>query len=244
MQVTRGRQQVEPPASLPIWQQYRYLSPYPTPQRRSVANALLENTRPITRLFRRSPSSSTNSGHTDESGSSKATSSRSTSSHSRSETESENARLGAHQHNLPSTARKVFGDYTSPESQQPRNPSQRHGRPHSSRLLVRLSRRRSSIGTSSPERRPRRLRLRFTNPRVPGIQCPICMEQESLFNFPQRRITSTCTHRPNICLQCVSQSIKVQMEVKIWDQIVCPLCPGLLTYADMKAWASNDDFQR
>ena len=244
MEATRGRQQVVPPESLPTWQQYRYLSPYPTPQRRSVANALLENTRPIARLFCRSPSSSSISDRANESGSSEPTSMGSTSSHSSSKTEFKNDRSGAHRFNLPSSARKVFGDYTLPTSQQPPNPSERHGSLYSSRLLVRLTRRRSSIGTSSPERRPRKLRLRPTNPRAPSAQCPICTEQESLFNFPQRRITSTCTHRPNICLQCVSKSVQVQMEVKMWDQLVCPLCPELLTYSDMKAWANSDDFRR
>ena len=240
MQITRGRQQVAPPASLPIWQQYRYLSPYPTPQRRPVMNALLENTRPFAQLFGRKPSSSINTDPADESTSSKLPSMRSPSSHFSSEIDFDNARLEAHRHN----PRKVFGHYTSPTSQQPPNPTKRHISLYPSRLLPRLTRRRSSLGTSSSESRRRKLRLRPTNPRVPGLQCPICTEQESLFNFPQRRITSTCTHRPNICLQCVSQSVKVQMETKMWDQLACPLCPELLTFADMQAWASSDDFER
>lgn len=77
-----------------------------------------------------------------------------------------------------------------------------------------------------------------------GEECQICTERHNLNAFPQGMITPGCNHVVDICLACLEESIHVQMETKIWKDLACPLCPALLGYADMQAWAGKVDFER
>ncbi len=120
----------------------------------------------------------------------------------------------------------------------------RRGKQRLSRVLPRLLRRKRPLRISPPWSRLGKWRLRTTNSRLPRQECRICTEQQSILRFPQRTITAACTHEASICLACISQSITAQMETLMWDQLACPLCPVLLTFADMKAWAKGKDFER
>ncbi len=120
----------------------------------------------------------------------------------------------------------------------------RRGKQSLSRVLPRLLGRKRPLRILAPRLRLEKWRLRTTNPRPPKQECPICTEQQSIMKFPQRPITATCTHEASICLACISQSITAQMETLMRDQLACPLCPVLLTFADMKAWAKGKDFER
>jgi len=120
----------------------------------------------------------------------------------------------------------------------------RRGKQRLSRVLPRLLRRKRPLRVLPPWSRLGKWRLTTTSSRLPRQKCLICTEQQSILHFPQRPITATCTHEASICLGCISQSITAQMETLMWDQLACPLCPALLTFADMKAWAKGKDFER
>ncbi len=120
----------------------------------------------------------------------------------------------------------------------------RRGKQRLSRVLPRLLRRKRPLQILPPWSRLGKWRLRTTNSRLPRQECPICTEQHSILHFPQRPIRATCTHEASICLACISQAITAQMEMLMWDQLACPLCPALLTFEDLKAWAKGKDFER
>jgi len=111
-------------------------------------------------------------------------------------------------------------------------------------VLPRLLRRKRPLRILPPWSKLRQWRLRTKNLKFPKQECPICTEQQSILHYPQRPITAACAHEANICLGCVSQSITAQMETLMWDQLACPLCAALLTFADMKMWAKGKDFER
>ncbi|TGO52663.1 hypothetical protein BCON_0137g00250 [Botryotinia convoluta] len=74
-------------------------------------------------------------------------------------------------------------------------------------------------------------------------ECSICAEDLVLANFPHY-ISDECTHDPTCCSSCLSRSIGVQIESKEWDQIRCPECAVLLSFDNVKFFASEADFIR
>lgn len=120
----------------------------------------------------------------------------------------------------------------------------RRGKQRLGRCIPRLLRRKRPLRILSPWSRLGKWRQTITNTRLPKQECPICTERQSILHFPQRPITEACAHEASICLGCISRSIIAQMETMMWDQLACPLCPTLLTFADMKAWAKRKDFER
>ena len=79
---------------------------------------------------------------------------------------------------------------------------------------------------------------------VTGIECTVCLERLEPIAFPKRKITNACDHEPDVCLQCLSNSIATQFSNKLWDQIDCPGCGQRLNYGDVKAFASSVIFGR
>lgn len=76
------------------------------------------------------------------------------------------------------------------------------------------------------------------------LDCVVCLEGLGPNNAPQRRITSTCDHEPNVCLSCLTQSIATQFTSKVWDQIDCPSCSARLDHQDVQAFAEAEVFGR
>ena len=74
--------------------------------------------------------------------------------------------------------------------------------------------------------------------------CVVCYEFLNLQNTPERKITSSCNHEPDICRACLATSISTQMDSKVWDQIDCPTCSQRLNFHDVKAFADSEVFQR
>ncbi|KAF7898182.1 hypothetical protein EAF00_004628 [Botryotinia globosa] len=72
-------------------------------------------------------------------------------------------------------------------------------------------------------------------------ECSICAEELALADFPNR-ITAGCAHDSSCCNGCISHSIGVQIETIKWDQLACPECPELLSFDDVKSFASEADF--
>ncbi|KAF7954192.1 hypothetical protein EAE96_005323 [Botrytis aclada] len=74
-------------------------------------------------------------------------------------------------------------------------------------------------------------------------ECSICVEDLVITDFPHQ-ISAECTHDPTCCNSCLSRYIGVQIESKEWDQIRCPECPVLLSFDNVKLFASEADFVR
>ncbi|KAI9642074.1 hypothetical protein NHQ30_009945 [Ciborinia camelliae] len=87
-------------------------------------------------------------------------------------------------------------------------------------------------------------REKTPEPKVELRECSICAEELTPDNFPHHNITSDCAHDAACCYTCLSQCIGVQIESKQWDQITCPECPALLSFDNVKTFASETDFIR
>ncbi|KAF5876970.1 putative ring finger protein [Botrytis fragariae] len=72
-------------------------------------------------------------------------------------------------------------------------------------------------------------------------ECSICAEDLVLANF-SHQISAQCTHDPTCCSSCLSRSIGVQIGSKEWNQIRCPECAVLLSFDNVKFFASEADF--
>jgi hypothetical protein len=78
-----------------------------------------------------------------------------------------------------------------------------------------------------------------------GEICDVCLEEKlEPASFPDRRITLNCSHEGNTCLDCVRQSITSQLETKQWNQLSCTGCEELLTFDDVKRFATKETFER
>jgi IBR domain, a half RING-finger domain len=74
--------------------------------------------------------------------------------------------------------------------------------------------------------------------------CAVCADTLRESQFPETRITQSCTHTPNTCLGCIQRHIEIQLETRLWNQLCCPECSALLGYADVEKYASKATFQR
>ena len=86
-----------------------------------------------------------------------------------------------------------------------------------------------------------------STPNVPSAlpkDCVVCFETLNPQTIPQRRITSSCSHEPDICTSCLAMSIATQLDSKVWDHIDCPSCGQRLDFQDVKAFADHEVFGR
>ena len=74
--------------------------------------------------------------------------------------------------------------------------------------------------------------------------CIMCFETLNPQNTPERRITSSCNHEPDVCRSCLATSISTQLDCKVWDQIDCPTCGHRLNFQDMREFADPAAFAR
>ncbi|KAL0941394.1 ring finger domain-containing protein [Colletotrichum truncatum] len=75
-------------------------------------------------------------------------------------------------------------------------------------------------------------------------ECPICAETKEPSGFPVLSVTSTCSHPPEACLECLQTSIKSDLNSKLWTEIRCPECRELLEYVDIQKYADDETFAR
>ncbi|TFA99438.1 hypothetical protein CCMA1212_008746 [Trichoderma ghanense] len=89
-----------------------------------------------------------------------------------------------------------------------------------------------------------------THQRVPadhaaGDQdCSICADTKESILFPRFSPTAFCEHPPTACLECLERSIRSDLNSKIWTDIRCPECRGLLDYTDIQRYADEETFKR
>ncbi|KAH7402632.1 hypothetical protein BKA66DRAFT_404730 [Pyrenochaeta sp. MPI-SDFR-AT-0127] len=74
--------------------------------------------------------------------------------------------------------------------------------------------------------------------------CIICADTRSLHRFPNRPPTTQCQHDIDVCRRCLRTWIQSEFEVKIWDEINCPICPIRMQHEDMREFAPSAVFRR
>lgn len=74
--------------------------------------------------------------------------------------------------------------------------------------------------------------------------CVVCFETLTAQNTPERKITLSCDHEPDVCMICLSTSISTQLTSKVWDQINCPTCGERLEHQDVKEFGDSATFGR
>lgn len=82
------------------------------------------------------------------------------------------------------------------------------------------------------------------------VECIACNETLPPSSFPFRPITDACDHAPpnrtnqHICLPCLSEHLRVQLESSGPNALTCPICHARLQHSDVRAWASTETFHR
>ena len=74
--------------------------------------------------------------------------------------------------------------------------------------------------------------------------CSVCFETLTVQNTPNRNVTLSCGHEPDVCTTCLCKSISTQLTSKVWDQIDCPTCGERLEYQDVQEFADSEVFGR
>lgn len=75
-------------------------------------------------------------------------------------------------------------------------------------------------------------------------ECMICTDTLSLRHFPARLPTAKCSHEIDVCHRCLQTWIESQFRTKMWDAIVCPICPSVLQTPDMRDFAPSGVLKR
>ena len=63
--------------------------------------------------------------------------------------------------------------------------------------------------------------------------CTVCLDIIEDVNDIVSKVSGICRHKNDICQRCLSQSITVQFENKMWSQISCPVCGIRLSSEDV-----------
>jgi len=75
-------------------------------------------------------------------------------------------------------------------------------------------------------------------------ECRVCLITLPGDAFPQKRVTPRCRHDSFTCLECLTQSLDIQIQKMPWDHISCPECPATISYNRVKEFASPVSFKR
>lgn len=98
------------------------------------------------------------------------------------------------------------------------------------------------VATNTPSED--KLGTRYPSPLSDELECAVCLSSLPRASFPATPLVPTCAHSPSVCLPCIALSIKTDLSTKRWDQLACPKCPSLLTYAEIREYADRADFER
>lgn len=75
-------------------------------------------------------------------------------------------------------------------------------------------------------------------------ECIVCANTKVVTEFPGASVTTTCTHPPATCLECVAMSIKSDLNSKLWNEIRCPECREPMQYDDVQRYADPETRER
>lgn len=90
----------------------------------------------------------------------------------------------------------------------------------------------------APLQQPFRSRLQ------PTEMCQVCLTEFHQRHFPSYHLTIACNHEPRVCLECLGEYLQHSVSNTRWNLIKCPLCPSLLSFADVQKHASAEVFER
>lgn len=91
--------------------------------------------------------------------------------------------------------------------------------------------------------RPRGPNGRFL-PNQHKKECTICVESKWALHFPSARISETCAHELDICLECIQNSIRADFDSKQWNEVSCPECNARLDSSAIVKYADAETFSR
>lgn len=74
--------------------------------------------------------------------------------------------------------------------------------------------------------------------------CLTCVEDLTPRKFPKKGLAKECNHEPNVCKDCLTRSIDIQIPDVAWDQVQCPECSVILPFEVVKNYASPETFER
>ena len=77
-----------------------------------------------------------------------------------------------------------------------------------------------------------------------ATSCVVCTEEFSSTIQTPPWISLACLHQPSVCTGCLAQSIRHDLDNKVWDQIKCPECSITLIYEDIQRLADPEIFLR
>ncbi|KAK4130247.1 hypothetical protein BT67DRAFT_391613 [Trichocladium antarcticum] len=75
-------------------------------------------------------------------------------------------------------------------------------------------------------------------------ECVVCTEMREPPRFPQTPLTSHCEHAPRTCLDCVSKTLRAQINAVPTVEPSCPECIGVLSYEAVQNYADRETRQR
>jgi len=102
----------------------------------------------------------------------------------------------------------------------------------------------------SPVELDQRASSASSQPRDPNstdIECGICSELFPPSAFPASlKITEKCNHDHEMmaCLDCIRQAIQTTLDEGLLHRLNCPYCHEILSYEDMKKYATQEAFAR
>lgn len=74
--------------------------------------------------------------------------------------------------------------------------------------------------------------------------CTVCGDSLQPLSFPAKPPTSSCKHSVGLCTSCLEEWTASQLDDGGWQDIRCPECPSLLSYAEMHIASSTATFTR
>lgn len=87
-------------------------------------------------------------------------------------------------------------------------------------------------------------------PLIRPAECIACTDTLPPGYFPSVGISAFCDHasadrsRSRICLNCLSEHLRVQLDSSGPNELKCPICHVRLEYDDVRRWASSESFCR
>lgn len=76
-------------------------------------------------------------------------------------------------------------------------------------------------------------------------ECIVCTDVKPIAtSFPSASVTTSCTHPPSTCLDCLATSIRTDLNTKLWNEIRCPECGATLQYDDVDRFADEETKER
>lgn len=72
--------------------------------------------------------------------------------------------------------------------------------------------------------------------------CELCLEELAIDYFPLRRITSTCEHETEVCLDHLRQYIIAHLMERHVDELTCPSCDERMSNEDVQILGDQELF--